>query len=443
MIHILTLCLFLLGAGFAHGETVGIRQALAEAVANRPLARATAEDARGAEAAIGEARSRLLPRLTLTESFYATDEPGGSLFISLNQEDLKLSPSADSYNFAPTRRDFETRLTLEQPLYDPDISYGLQRAKKGAEATAASARRTREWVAFATFQAYLDVQQAHAALSWIESAQKEANEILRLAGERQQVGVGLKADVLRAQVLVSRARQQQIAVEHDLALARRSLALAMGRDGGEVDIAAPLSVSELAGAAGELPMARADLEALSLQVDEAELGHRQSRAAYLPRLGLNASYALHDGSTPFGTEANAWMVQAGLRWELFDGFRRSSQGARTAAASRSAGARLEEAARQARFELDQARLRAEEARLLVDVATSALAAAEEGQRLVLQRYEAGLDDLSAMLSTQEALDRSRFERVNASTRHLLALGNIAFQNGTFLQVVSSTQEHTQ
>ncbi|WP_432822077.1 TolC family protein [Trichloromonas sp.] len=439
MIHLLLFCL-LLGAGSAYGESVSLRQALDEAVSNRPLARAASEEARAAAAAVGEARSRLLPRLTLSESFYATDEPGGSLFIALNQEDLSLSPSADAYNFAPSRNDFETRLTLEQALYDPDVSYGLKRAKKGAEAAAAMSRRSRERAAFAAFQAYLEVQQAQAALGWVESSQKEAAEILRLAGERQQAGIGLKADVLRAQVLEARVRQQHIAVEHDLALARRSLALAMGRNGGDVDIAVPLTAALLAGTTGELPMARADLEALSLQVDEAELGYRQSRAAYLPRLGLSASYALHDADTPFGTDAAAWSIRAGMSWELFDGFRRSSQSERTAAGKRAAAARFEESAHQAGFQLEQSRLRAEEARLQVDVASRALAAAEEGQRLLLLRYEAGLDDLSAMLSTQESLDRCRFELVNANTRHILALGNSAFQNGSFLQALASAQE---
>ncbi len=440
MVQFLTFCLFLLGAGMAQGETVNIQQALDAALINRPLVRATAEEAKAAEAAIGEARSLLLPRLVMTETFYATDEPGGSLFISLNQEDLELSSTADSYNYAPSRRDFETRLSLEQPLFDPDLCYGLKRAKKSAEAAAAGVLRTEEWAAFATFQAYLEVQQAHSALAWIESAQHEAEEILRLANQRKEAGIGLKADQLRAKVLVARARQQRIAADHDLALARRALALAMGRDGGEVDITAPLTADMLTAEAGRLPMARADLEALSLQREVADLAQRQSRAAYLPRLGLNASYAMHDGSAPFGTEADSWSVQAGMNWELFDGFRRSHQGARTAAASRAAANRLEESTRQARFELEQARLRAHEAEMQVDVALSAEAAAEEGQRLLLQRYEAGLDDLSAMLSTQASLDRSRFDRVNAATRHLLALGNIAFQNGTFLQVFSSTQE---
>lgn len=433
---------FFLSAGIAHGEPVALGQAISEATTARPMVRAADEEARAAAAAIGEARSQLLPRLTLTESFYATDEPAGSLFVSLNQEDLKLSPTADPYNFPPSRKDFETRLTLRQPLFDPDIAYGLKRARKSSEAAAASTRQSRESAAFAAFQAYLEVQQAHAALRWIASSEAEAAEILRLATERQKTGVGLRADVLRAEVLMGRVRQLRITAENDLLLARRSLALAMGREDGDVDMAEPVTSALLADDAAGLPMARADLEALALRVEEADLGYRQSRAAYLPRLGLDASYALHDAAVPFGTDAGAWTVQAGLSWELFDGFRRCRQGERTAATQRAMAARLEESARQARFQVERARLRAEEARQHLAVAETSLVAAEESRRLLVERYQAGLEELSAMLSTQEALDRARFELVGAASRHMLALGDVAFQNGTFLRAVTMNREHS-
>lgn len=443
MRHAVIPLLLLLSVAYANAETAGILQVLSAATSERPLVQEAHEQALAAMAAVGEARSRLLPTVSLSENFYATDEPAGSLFISLNQEDLVLSPSADRYNFPPSRQDFETRLTLEQPLFDPDISYTIKRAQKGADAATFGAQRAKEGAAFSAFQAYLEVQQAQAALLWIDSSRQEASEILRLATERLAAGVGLKADVLRAQVMVTRSEHLRISADHDLLLARRSLAVAMGRAGGEVDIQAPLQASMLENLVGDRPMARADLDALSLQVDEADLGFRQSRAAYLPRLGLNASYAMHDGSIPFGTESSAWTVQAGFRWELFDGFRRSNQSDRSAATKRAATARLEESVRQAHFQLEQARLRAEEASRHLGVAESALSAAEEGQRLLLQRYEAGLDDLSAMLATQEALDRARFELVQASSRHILALGNVAYQNGTFLQNMASLQENFQ
>jgi outer membrane protein len=88
-------------------ETVGLEQALREAVADRPQAVAARQQAVAARAAADEAGSRNLPRVTLSENFVWTNEPAGSLFISLNQEDLRLSSNADAYNFPPSRKDFE------------------------------------------------------------------------------------------------------------------------------------------------------------------------------------------------------------------------------------------------------------------------------------------------------------------------------------------------
>ncbi len=432
--------IFLACSSLATAAPVDLRQAVREAVSARPMSQAARFDAEAAKAAVGLARSRYLPRLTLTENLLWTDEPGGSLFISLNQEDLVLSQDADAYNFPPSRRDFETRLTLDQALYDPDISYGLRRAQTGAAAAEGGARRSGESAAFAAFGAYLDVQRAQTAQGWAESSSRQAAEIYRLAGERQRAGVGLKADTLRAGVQVAEAERRQVAVENDLAIARRALALAMGREGETADIAGPLTPEQFADVPVET-LQRGDLQALSLQAREAELAREQSRAAWLPKAGLSASYALHDGEVLFGTEAGGWTVRVGLSWELFDGFSRTHGTARATAAQRAAEARRVEATRQARFEVEQARLRAAEARRSREVALQGLAQAEESQRLLLQRYEAGLSDLAELLSAQSALDRARFDTVNTEAMLILALGNIRYQSGTFVKTLLQPEEN--
>jgi outer membrane protein len=423
-------------------ETVGLKNALRAAIKERPFVRAARQEASAAQAGVGEARSRYLPRLVLSENLTWTDEPAGSLFISLNQRDLSLHSTAEPYNDPPSRKDFETRLTLEQPLYNSEISYGLRRAKKGAEAAAASARWSSEEAAFDAFRAYLEVQQAGAAFDWVQSSRKDAEEILRLAGQRHEAGVGLKADELRARVFLAEAKRRAVTAENDLAIARRSLAMAMGRTGGEVDIAEPVTPEALGGSEEESPMARADLEALSLSAEEAGLAYRQSRAAYLPRIGLAASYALHDGEAPFGTEADAWTLQAGLTWELFDGLRRPFSSDRAAARKEAAESRRLEATRQAQFAREKAELRAEEAKKNLETANLAVDEAAESHRLVLQRYDAGLADLSDLLGAQTAFDRARFDAVNARSRYLLALGNIRFQSGNFVQTLLPSEENS-
>ena len=421
----------LLVVGPAWGATIDLAAALQSAVANRPLAEAARQQAVAARHQAGVAKSYLLPQVAVAENFAITDEPGNSMFMKLNQE--RLSLGASDLNHPPATRDFETRLTLQQALYNPDLSYGYRRAQKGADVAAASALWSEDRIAFAAFSAYLDLQQAHAALAWAQSSHREALEVFRVASERRDAGTGLKADALRAKVFLADAQRRLVTVQNDLAIAKQRFALALGTPEADVDIAAPLTPDLFRGLAPTATLARADLQALSLQSQAAELAYRQSKAAYLPRAGMQASYALHDSATPFGADGDGWSVGASLTWDLFDGFRRGETKARAAALKRVIDAQRLDATREARLQVEVARRRAEEARLNLTTAKEALAAAEEGNSLTLDRYQAGLANLSDLLGTQSALEQGRMAVVQAEAGLLLALGNIRFQDGTFLK----------
>ena len=421
-------------------ETVSISQALHEAMGRRPLVLAAKEDAAAGRAAAAEARSRYLPKVTLSETFLWTDEPAGSLFIDLNQEDLAVSQDADIYNFPPSRRDFETRVSLEQPLFNPDISYGFRRAEESAGAADALAEWSMQQAAFAAFSSYLDLQQAHAALESSRSSEKDAAETLRLSSEQYRAGVGLKADQLRAGVALAEARRMVRRAENDLELARRSLALSMGRAGEAVDIDAPLTSGLFAEESGQTMVLRDDLAALGHQSREAELAAKQSRTRYLPRADFAASYSLHDAEMPFGTDAGSWKIGASLSWVLFDGGSRKHAVARSDAGEQAIRQRWLEATRQARYRVEEARLRAEEARLNLEASRQAVAEGEESRNQIEQRYKAGLVDLTDLLAVQAALDRSRFDLTSAMADLILSLGRIHYEQGTFIEALLPAME---
>lgn len=421
-------------------ETVELGEAIRAAVAERPLVQAARQQATASSAAVGEARSRYLPRLTLAETLNRTNEPGGSLFIALNQaRNVMLDPRYDLID-PPPQSDFETRLTLEQPLFDPEIYYGHRMAVAEADAARADARWGADQAGFAAFRAYLEVQQAAAAQQWAESSLLESAEIVRLTEERQSAGLSLKADLLRARVYRSETERRALTSRNDLLLAQRRLALAIGRNGGSVEIAAPLVAADFPLPAEAVAAERADLAALAAREAATELQLKQSRGAWLPRAGIGAYYALHDPTTPFGNEADAWGLRAGLTWELFDGLRRSHGTARAAAQRDAAKASQTEAQRQSQYAVEEARLRAEEAQLQAELASQAAIEAEESFRLTQQRYAAGLADLSTLLATGSALDRARYDSVAAEAGLILARGNVRLQSGIFLQDYVSEKE---
>ncbi len=428
--------------GFA--EEVTLQDALRAAISGRPAAQAAQAQAEAATAAVDEARSGWLPRLTFHERYSRTDEPAGSLFVALNQErNVMTDPTYDLVD-PDIQDDFETRLQLTQTLYDPNVDFGLRRARTEQQAAAAEAAWSTEEAAFAAFRAYLEVQHAQAALAWVGSSRREADEIMRLADERRQAGIGLKADELRAAVHLAEARRRELSATNDLTLAHRRLALAMGNPQGTPHIAAPLDETSLS---SDPPPAsiegRADLAAMNLRAEAVGLAIRQSEAAWLPSLEVNADYAWHDEHNLFGGDSEGWVIGAGLHWELFDGLRRNAETLRSTAERRAAEARVTEARREQEFRLEEAQLRAEEARLQRDSARQAVREAIEGQRLYRERYEAGLADLADLLAAQSALDRARFDVAGAEARHLLALGNVQFQAGRFLAAFLPEKETAQ
>lgn len=416
----------------AWAESVTLADALRRAVADHPASHSAEARVMAAKAAATAAERGYWPHLGLNENFTVTDEPGASMFIWLNQERLQVSPDASTYNQPPTRHDFNTSLWLRQPLFDTDLHYGAARSRQGVAAAEDEAAWRRQSLAFAALRAYLGVQRAQAAQAVAASGRQEAAELLRLAQAHRAAGTGLKSDELQARVALAEAQRRQLRAQNDLHLARRALALAVGCNGGELDIAASVKPEAIPAVAGVVPQQRADLQALAARTEEASLAARQSRADWWPKAQLQAAYNLHD-ETPFGAQGDSFTVLAGLSWEFFDGGQRGQRQAAAEARRQALAQQQEQGRREAELALETARLRGDEARQQRQSALAARSEAEENLRLLRQRYDAGLAPLADVLRAQTLLDRARQAVVASEANLAAARGAALYQNGTLYQ----------
>ena len=435
---LLTLALPLTGA--AGMETATLDEALHAALGEHPLLLAAEAEVTTTDAAYRASATQYLPRLTLSERYYATNEPGGALFISLNQEKLELSPTADAYNDPPTRHDFETRLSLIQPLFDPAVFYGKKRALARQQIATDLLQRQREETAYAVLRAYLDVQKSRARLEWAERYLAEAEEVISLSRKREKAGVGLHAETLRSEVLLYEAKRSLLSSTNELTLARSHLAVAMGRPDGEIDIAMPLEPNWLPLPSVTGVVRRRDLDALSEKVRESELAAKQQWSTYLPKAGLQASYILHDEDIPFGAEADAWSVSAGLQWTIFDFFERSHLLEQSRAHKRALELQRDDQLRQAHLEIRDAVLKADEAEVMLELARASHAASDAARQVVVERFSAGLATLSELLDVQAELARSRSSLAEAEVNLVMTRANIHYQEGTLLGALKIQSE---
>jgi len=153
----------------------------------------------------------------------------------------------------------------------------------------------------------------------------------------------------------------------------------------------------------------------------------------IPTLGVGSSYQLNDAEVPFGSDGESWQVFALFKWELYDGSKRSHEKQKAhyqIAETREQLARLMNGAA---FQVFEAFLGVEEARKNSELAQSALATAEEGQRMVRIRYENSLSPLVDMLDAQVSLDQARTNKLMREKEQQLATLKLCFESGIIMQ----------
>jgi len=406
---------------------------------NNPFLSAAGEEWAAAKKDTEAARGYYLPSLTFEERFVRTNIPSEAFAFKINQERMLLSDfaSVDNFNKPSPINEYMTTFTVEQALFAPKVYLGHRMAGREAGAKGLELRRKKEEVAYQVLSSYLGVLTAKEFMQVAAQGQEDAKEHHRIAEAVERSGMGLASDVLRAKVFLASAESSRVTAENRLALAQRGLALAMGeKSGSEVDAAAALpplpDEGSLEDRIAVALAGRADLRAFSLRVENAAANVALQRSDYLPTVGVMGAWQMDGQEGVFSPDNHAWKVGMGLKWNLFDGFRREAAVARSYAESGKAKAYYRGARDVAAFQVTRAYLGIEEAGKRVEIARSAAAAAEEGTRLIKARYENQLGRMVDLLDAQSALNAARADLVKAENDLRQSRAELLFASGTLL-----------
>ena len=422
-------------------DPISLREAVELALKqNFPLRESTSRR-EAAEHSVAVARSRFFPRVSLEESAAASNSPTRTFMMKLDQgrfeqKDFELS----NLNNPSSHGDFRTSVQMDLPLFDAAVSQGRKLAEENLISYDYLLERQRQDVAFQVYSAWLDIFQAKLFVLVADQAVRNAAEHARLAQVRATTGTGLKSDELRARTYLSEVEQQKLTVENDLQLARWRLAQLAGEEtGSSLDVSAafsPLAVNVDIDELIEIALRqRPDLKSGETEVQKAATGVGLARSAYLPTLYGNAAYQLNDRDIPFSRDNDAWMAGVALRWDIFDGFRRSSEISRASAMRTAAEASLENRRREVVLQVKEALLRREEAARRLEVARRSVGDAEETVRLIGKRYENSLATMVELLDAQTTLDRTKAQLVENETGLARAAARVLHTSGVFLQEV--------
>ena len=403
----LVLAFFLVPATATGEQRLTLEEAIAATLKNNPDLRAARAAEREGAARVAEARAAYLPRVDLVEAWQRGNNPVYVFGSLLSQQRFSEANFAiDALNRPDPLTNHRAAISVDQPLFDTQRLAGMRSAALGRQIAALSARETEADLALAATRAYGEVLRAGAGRAAGAAAVAAAREDLARAQRSRDVGMATESDVLSLTVHLAQMQEREIQASSAAAIAAAQLNRLMGAPLDRalvlvepVPVQAPIPSREEAEQAAVRD--RPAVKRAAFQLSLAETARKSARAAFLPQVSFQGLYEIN-GHT-FTDRASSWMVAGQLRWSLFAGGGDLARlRAATEAASR-AGAERESLETGLRLEAWTTRAQLEAAVAREAVGRSAVLQARESQRIIRDRYEAGLAGVNDVLRAANAL----------------------------------------
>jgi outer membrane protein TolC len=414
--------LLLLLSSLAAAETAGLDLAttLRQVQERNPEITIARQRVAEAQAQLAQTAAAWQPRLSLDAGYSYMDQPLAAFAAILNQE--AFTPSID-FNDTPEADDLSLSLNAGYRLYDG----GQRRAQRsaaqaGLEANRAGEQATREHLALAATQAWLQAYQAgrHAAAA---TAMRDAlTSHLQTARNHQQQGTLLEADVLEVQLRLQEAEEQVLRIGNQRQLAAAALGSLLGSTG-QVSIAAELP--QLSVPDETAAQRRPELLAAQAMMQAADQGIAAERAGWRPTVDAFGSVAYHDGFVLDEAEGRvSWVAGVNLHLTLWDGHLTSQRVEAARSRLLVAEGQLRRAELQIALQQTEARLSLDNARQRLAVVGQALQLADKHVELTAARFGEGLTTVTQMVDAETARSAARIRLSNAEADVLLATASL-------------------
>lgn len=429
-----TLLVFLI-APVAGAQSLTLSEAIAAAVKHNPRVVAARYEVEAAESRVLVSRSGLLPQLQVSETFNRTNSPLWAFGTKLNQGIIQSSDfTPDQLNAPDAINNFNTALSLSWNLYDGGRTrIGWKQARQARQISELGLERTEQQIIAEAAKAYVGLLLAAENRNVIEQSLNTATAQFKLVEDRFNSGLAVKSDVLRAQVRIADLEQQRLMAQSQVQVAQAALNAAMGsKDTQQVMPVTPFEQclepeGEITQWVEQAMRQRTELKQVDLRQAIAEKGVARARSGHLPSLALQGNYEIN--SEDFGDSQDNYAVGAVVRMNLYSGRRISSQAAAAKAESAQVKALRDSLVLAVRVETQRAYYQAQSAWQSIDVARQAVNQAEEGLRIVGNRYAGGLLTIVDLLDAQVALQQARTRHFKAMHDYKAARIELALASG--------------
>jgi outer membrane protein TolC len=331
-------------------------------------------------------------------------------------------------------------ISLSQTLVDGSTFARIAGAHRGRTAAELSLEFTRREIVFETKRAYYSLLRAVQLRDVQEEAVDLVREQLRKTRSLFDLGSASKSDLLKAQVQIGEAELAFIATDKAAEIARAGLALTLGIDvTTEIEAVDPPEDSleeEITDFDIEAAISsRPDIKSWEELLVAARRSLLASQAGWWPELNLSMSYERGVGSHRLGdlfedaSENYARSTRVSLSLPIFNGLATKASVDGSRSSLRSYEISLRNARLLAAYEIESARLSAEEGRRSVEVAGQSVLQAEEDLRVSEERFRLRAASMLELIDARVAYSRARAGLVDARFNYEIAKAELKLALG--------------
>lgn len=373
-----------------------------------------------------EARAALFPTVSLNSTLQGqnvTEQRGTSFDPTTGQ-------TTGGGTFEELGASFTAQLDVVYNIFSSgQRDASIRAAEEQVRLQELEVERRREELRINTVNEYYDLQTAIESIRINDAFLEEAVRNLRDTSLREEVGVGTRFDVLRAEVQVANARQDLENANRDRQVAQRTLARRLNVPPSLTITTVPVQV------VGNWPLTleesivlayqnRAELEQQLVQSDINEQLARAELAALGPQVDLFATYQVSDILTQAGNLDDDYQFGARLSWTLFEGGAARARARQRELDSEIAERTFEDTRNTVRLAVESAFYNLQSNRTNIDTASLAVEQASEALELANLRFDAGVGTQLDILNAQSELTDAEVNLVQAQVGYNRSLADL-------------------
>ena len=354
------------------------------------LARAAAQT-RQSEAVAEQARSTLLPQLSLSASNAG--------------QTVNLRTFGFSFPGLPARvgpfQTIDARASVSYTVLSPTARTRERAAREQAAVSVSLAVAAHEALAFQVATFFHQALRVQSVIATIGRQAELANQLHRITEDRVALGASSKLDATRSRQQVLVLEQAIVDARHTLTSAKLQLAhLIHATPTADYELVADPTESTTIGEPSERP----ELRALTQALRAAELRVKAARDQRLPTASLTANYG--QSGRAWNDNLNTFRVGGQITIPVYTGGRIQADVAEAQARVDEIGAQVEELRSSIEAEVLAARSAHESARAQLGTLRQLSSLAREELDLATERFKGGVADNTEVINAQDRLARA-------------------------------------